>query len=406
MSAFQLVAQFLHDKGYLETLAQFQKEHGKPIAFDELDESLEDIVKDRTVYKTIEQNVEDLKLSEWTEHPLAEELAEWKDGALPSAQEVAGIDELVISGASDANYLFLTTNKLTVEVVDVQTGKIKKSLSQVLGRVVVKNVVPLTDQRVIFIGMDGKFHLFHYDADVELEKVSSIQGHKRLVVDARNIRVGEKEYVVSLGWDFMLKVFEVTNQIVPVAELKLTSQGTCFDVVNYKGDTVIVLGKHESTLLEVIRLNVDAKQLVPQYKISLNDAEFTQYGFSPMAVAIDTTTMPVPLVVVGTSHEPYMRLIVVSLAEYGVAKDIARNQILKNVNSMSPQDKYSQALVVFRGSGVWVAGDDGVLRGIDLKHGKVVAEHGGHNGKIKHLQAATGGLVSCGTDKVVKVWRY
>jgi hypothetical protein len=49
--------------------------------------------------------------------------------------------------------------------------------------------------------------------------------------------------------------------------------------------------------------------------------------------------------------------------------------ILIQANTFAPQTSYSTPQVAWRpdGSGVWVNGDDGVVRGIEIKTGKVVA---------------------------------
>ena len=100
----------------------------------------------------------------------------------------------------------------------------------------------------------------------------------------------------------------------------------------------------------------------------------------------------VPLIAVGTSHEPYMRLIIVPLQDLANEPSIKRNQIIKNLNTMSPQDRYSQPIIAWRlqksnnnkASGVWVMGDDGTIRGIDIVEDQVIVElKDGHQGKIK-----------------------
>jgi WD40 repeat protein len=115
--------------------------------------------------------------------------------------------------------------------------------------------------------------------------------------------------------------------------------------------------------------------------------------------------------------------------------------ILIHANTLAPQTPYSTPVVVWRpdGGGVWVNGDDGVIRGLDVQTGKVVAtlgpakgvgsgdggdgdgdgEGGGHEvgSKVRCLWAGwvsdgDGGegekeewLVSGGFDRRLIVWR-
>jgi hypothetical protein len=63
--------------------------------------------------------------------------------------------------------------------------------------------------------------------------------------------------------------------------------------------------------------------------------------------------------------------------------------ILCHVSTMAPQTVYSTPQVAWRpdGAGVFVNGDDGVIRGLETRTGKVVATlQGGHEvGKIRSI---------------------
>ena len=85
---------------------------------------------------------------------------------------------------------------------------------------------------------------------------------------------------------------------------------------------------------------------------------------------------------------------------------------------MAPQTPYSTPQVCWRpdGSGVWVNGDDGVLRGVEAKTGKVVATlREGHEIGSK-IRSAWAGMVevdekeeewvvSGGFDRRLVVWK-
>ena len=91
--------------------------------------------------------------------------------------------------------------------------------------------------------------------------------------------------------------------------------------------------------------------------------------------------------------------------------------ILLQVSTMAPQTDYSNPQIVWRpdGHGVWVNGDDGAVRGIEAKTGKVVSTLKGHDPatKVRSLWAGklpdhNGGqrelLVTGGFDKKVLIW--
>lgn len=91
--------------------------------------------------------------------------------------------------------------------------------------------------------------------------------------------------------------------------------------------------------------------------------------------------------------------------------------IILHVNTTAPQTAYSTPCIVWRpdGSGMWVNGDDGVVRGIEAKTGKTVVKlgevEGGHEVgvKVRCLGAGLVGreevVVSGGFDQRAVVWR-
>jgi WD40 repeat protein len=221
------------------------------------------------------------------------------------------------------------------------------------------------------------------------------------------------------------------------------------------GDLYLIVGRRDSTYLYYygITEELDAGPVLHPI-ITIKEAgrqNLAPYAnawisFSPASVAacpIDAT-----LIAVATSHLPHMKLILVRLlfpgfqghrgtagfvvggtqasqagAELAV-QDREDAAILLHVSTMSPQTPYSTPQVVWRpdGSGMWVNGDDGVVRGIEAKTGKIVAGLRGHEvgSKVRtlwagmvSLQRAGGGesieeeewLVSGGFDKKVIVWK-
>ena len=99
-------------------------------------------------------------------------------------------------------------------------------------------------------------------------------------------------------------------------------------------------------------------------------------------------------------------------------RDRQEAAILTQVSTSAPQTPYSTPKVCWRpdGSGVWVNGDDGIVRGLEAKTGKVVATLAdGHElgSKIRSLWAGyvdfegsrEEWVISGGFDKRLIVWR-
>ncbi|GMG41923.1 unnamed protein product [Ambrosiozyma monospora] len=93
---------------------------------------------------------------------------------------------------------------------------------------------------------------------------------------------------------------------------------------------------------------------------------------------------------------------------------IIRNVIVSNLNGMSPQDKFSNAMILRRGrtdqeQGIWIFGDDGIIRGFNLATGEVVENVKAHDGRIKSGFSGTNSkgeevVVTCGAvDRLVQL---
>ncbi len=214
----------------------------------------------------------------------------------------------------------------------------------------------------------------------------------------------------------------------------------------------LVVGRRDSTYLYYYKLTEHS----PPFTITAKEAGKQNLAphanawisFSPSSLAAcpkDPT-----LIAVATSHLPHMKLVVVRLLfpgsqedETGAAgfirgdtqasqaraelaiQDREDAAIRLHISTMAPQTPYSTPQVVWRpdGSGMWVNGDDGVIRGVEMKTGKVVALLKGHEvgSKVRSLWAGRVGvrgtdsgegrekeeewLVSGGFDKKVIVWK-
>ncbi|CUM64668.1 uncharacterized protein PRCAT00002277001 [Priceomyces carsonii] len=418
MSVHDLVADFLKQNNYNDTLKVFTREHGKPISGElPTGETLEEIVNDRIHFKELQENNKADELLDDELKNILDTLTPW---TTPYPEQPSPIEEdihgLVVSTSVVESYLLLSTADMNIYIVDIKTHKVIFKDKVVPDKVVVKKILHVVDNELIFVGMNGKIYYYRIDFDLlKFQLLSSYTAHLRLITDLKLLQCEHGVYLVSLGWDFLVRVFKIENQELHfLDEFKLSQQGTCVEPAYYNGLIVIILGITDTTNLSVLTL--DDNKLKLTYKISLNDAEFTLTSFTPRCICLRSQSPgEVPVIAVATSHEPYMRLILVTLKELAHIGNVSpapvkRNQILKNLNTLSPQDKYSLANISWRydGSGIWIAGEDGRVRGIDLKEDKVIVELVAHEGKIKCFQPFlldnAEALVSCGVDRDVTIW--
>lgn len=460
----ELVAHFLKENNYVDTLDQFEKEHGKQIVPNALNEveSLELIVEDRLNFNLLQDRLKNTSIDTgiYGELPVglkqlvSERFESWPV-PYPHVPHALDTKSLIISSAYDpynGSVYFSSNDSKIIIVKDGVVVKTERFLE------IVKKVLVVDETRVALIGMSGTMYLKRSGS---LELVSEFSTGSRFIVDAQHIKYKGVDYIVLLAWNNVLKLFKIDNgkdngndqseQSKLVSEMKLNQQGTCFSVVEYQGQLVLVLGKLESTLLEVYTLQDDTEFQL-RYKISINDAEFTASSFSPRCIIVTPSRDlgTVPLIAVATSHEPYMRIIVVSLIEFGAASSasnsISRNQIVRNFNTLAPQDKFSQPKIAWRLEkgrenegknenqkenenvdrkrerdvcGLWVMGDDGVMRGLDVVESKVVVELKredlakqnsiGHSGKIREFityidEKGGENVISAGLDRQIIRW--
>lgn len=401
MTIHGLIAHFLSENNYPETLKAFEREHGTPIEVElPHNESLVDIIQDRESFKNVDNSEQELEDENSNSSKIVAGISHWTAPypKVPLSIEIPG---LVIASCwhSQSGCLLLSTADLKIYVV--KDDKVVHTQVQPIGRVVVKKILSFQD-KILLAGMNGRVYDCYIDDDYVISVKTYIQAHTKLITDVQVFHspTDQSLYLITLGWDFLIKVFKIQDTFNLISESKLTVQGTCFAITTFQNKDYVIVGKNEHTLLDIY----DLSTLTLQYKISLNDAIFSTSGFSPRCILVKDG-----IIVVGTSHEPYMRIIIVSLSEEG--ESIRRNQILRNLNSHSPQDKYSQANIAWRldKSGVWVCGEDGIIRGINLQLGKVTVQLEGHDGKIKSSCVGDNDgeelFITCGVDKLVKEWK-
>ncbi|OOQ85885.1 hypothetical protein PEBR_22986 [Penicillium brasilianum] len=281
-------------------------------------------------------------------------------------------------------------------------------------------------------------------------------------------------WVATAGWDATVFLYRVSIEIGdqaptpvigdPVARIKLTTNPESLLFVRHvdTGELLLLVSRRDSSYIYFYQVETglqNGTQGTESHNADISPPECRLLGqqnlaphsnawvaFSPSHMAL--SPLDPGLLAVATSSEPHMKVIIVRLlfpsatssnASIPSVQDAPVTQasqalealalqnredaaILIQANTFAPQTSYSTPQVAWRpdGSGVWVNGDDGVVRGIELKTGKVVALlKDGHvpGSKVRTIwagyvavpnqgdDAKEEWVISGGFDKRLIVWR-
>lgn len=399
MSIINFVGQFLKDKGFEKTLAQLELEYGQPINTDisslPTEETLEEILHDRINFKSL-TSIEHDSFNHWKTpypHHISNEIF---------------VGETIVSIELLKEILLISTAKQKLILMNFN-GDILNVYEKLIG-VVIKKIITDGDKLVFVGGMDGKIYKFEFK-DNELVKVDEVKVHRRLIVDMKYI----DGYILTLGFEKLVKLID-SKDLKEISSLETMNSPVSIDGVSIDNEIIAAVGYTDNTLIDIFKLTNNSERL---YKLSISDAEFSTSNFTPRSIHFkegDGLQLAI-----GTSHEPYMRVIIVSVDMGNPGADqpdevqpgaeptkIIRNKIIKNILTMSPQDKYSVPFIKWRqdSDGIWVGGDDGKIRGINLCNDEII-EIDGHESNIKWLTSVNNGdnLVTVGDDRLIKIWK-
>ncbi|VVT46332.1 uncharacterized protein SAPINGB_P001161 [Magnusiomyces paraingens] len=291
----------------------------------------------------------------------------------------------------------------------------------------VRCIVPLGGALVLTSGMDGRHVVTHMGTGL---CVGAERAHARFV----NATTFDPKsgLLASAGYDGFIKVYrlsvkgdgeDVKVEFTLVGSHKFLQIPTVVEFARLPASAGPLAGRlvllgcvQDSTRLYYLDVedgdmnSGDRDALRILSKTNLLDAEYasTFVAFSPMALAIAPDGSG--RYAVATSHTPHMRVIIGQLGleaiddgEAAVAaaqgnvcensdpyyvhesKEVEEmrrrnmnNLVLHNIQAHAPQDKFSMPRVRWStdGNGVWVTGDDGIVRGIEIETGTVVVELG------------------------------
>lgn len=305
--------------------------------------------------------------------------------------------------------------------------------------------VPLgtpADSITLSCSMSGQVVVYDHKAHRCIE---TRRDHTKYVIKIATCLNKGHLWVATAGWDGKVYIYRVENPLFglgpPVAELNLPTNPEAIIFINHPAtaEQILLVTRRDSTSLYFYRLPVsDASPLELLGTQNLAPHSNAWIAFSPSSVAVCPTDPTI--VAIATSAVPHMKLIIVRLllpqidaparsSPEPAPQDVQTRAtlaiqgkedlaILVHVTTLAPQTPYSTPQVVWRpdGTGVWVNGDDGVLRGLEAKTGKIVTllKDGHESGsKIRSIWCGSvevqgskeEWLVSGGFDRRLVVWR-
>ena len=372
---------------------------------------------------------------------------------LPTATNLlhVSIESLDHEASPTASQLLLATtaDRCLHLLVPNSTFTLIKSVSHIQDSPIL-SFVPFGTKHLITTSMSGQVILFDTKDDKVLDER---RDHKKYAVQVAVWDEVCANWVATAGWDAKIFLYRINRDHrldlgPPIAYIALDTNPESVTFIEHPASKrpVLLVTRRDSTSLHYYSLpSIDEPSTTKPAELELlgsqNLAPHSNawIAFSPSSVAVCPTDSS--LLAVATSAVPHMKLIVVRLlvplpfslrsgAVIEPATQAAQTRaniaiqdkedaaIQVHVSTLAPQTPYSTPQVVWRpdGSGVWVNGDDGVLRGLEATTGKIVTTlKDGHEmgSKIRSIWCGivdVGGeeqewVVSGGFDRRLVVWK-
>lgn len=313
----------------------------------------------------------------------------------------------------------------------------------------------LEGRYVLMTNMSGQLLLQHGSRTLDSRKDHAKYAVKVIAHKDRNDP--NVFWVATAGWDssvvlYRLHTLDEANEDAlspvlgePVARIKTTSNPESIVFVPHvdTGELILLVSRRDSSYIyyyEVESVPTDTGNQSPtdfecrlMGRQNLAPHSNAWVAFSPAHMALSPHDPG--LLAVATSTLPHMKVIIVRLLFPSTEKedesnastsDVAVTQasqalealalqnkedaaILVQANTFAPQTAYSTPQVAWRpdGSGVWVNGDDGVVRGLETKTGKLITVlKNGHEpgSKVRSVWAGYVDVSKEGKDTIREEW--
>ncbi|KAJ5758262.1 uncharacterized protein N7511_006956 [Penicillium nucicola] len=478
-----LVARFLRANDHTETLKAFIREAslapdvGQASGDDTNNWTIQSLVEEKETY---DQSINFERYGEGSQGTgLWSEPAPSKPAVvqIPTASNLLAAsvelwqkpDEDEAAGASAQSYIISTGADKQVHVLETTGNNAAvQSFSDLSSAPVLSFVSILQGRYILLTNMSGQILLQHGTKLLDSRKDHGKYTVK--VVAYEDQKDPSKWWIATAGWDetvvlYRLNIPDEANAHTlkigePIARIKLASNPESLLFVPHidTNDLLLLVSRRDSTHIHYYQVEETPEQTASTSLTSPRECQLlgTQnlaphsnawVAFSPAHMALSPHDPG--LLAVATSTLPHMKVIIVRLlfpsmgtsdTEHGSASADPVTQasqamealalanredaaILVQANTFASQTAYSTPQVAWRpdGSGVWVNGDDGVVRGIETKTGKVIATlTGGHEPGCKVRTVWSGyvsvlrgdgdmvqeeWVISGGFDKRLVIWK-
>lgn len=374
---------------------------------------------------------------------------------LPSSSNIlsAAVAQTTASESDAAtSTLLATTADRRLHILDAASQALRTSLAGLQDSPILSCAV--FRQRYLFTAsMSGQMIV----SDIEGSTMDKRRDHSKYIVKVAVHEDEERPLIATAGWDCKICIYgpDVGEEFSlgdPMATITLPTkpEAMLFSLHPETAEPILVVTRTDSSFLYYYTTEPEPRLLGRQNLAPHSNA---WVAFTPSALALCPTDPS--LMAVGTSTIPHMKLLIVrllvppfdreasppdapttqlrtSLLDDGPATETQASQaraalviaereaaaIQIHCTTMAPQTAYSTPAVAWRpdGSGVWVNGDDGAIRGVEVRSGKIVSTLLGHEAgsKVRCLWAGDvdgrdGGkeevMVSGGFDHKLIVWR-
>ncbi|CAG8890137.1 unnamed protein product [Penicillium egyptiacum] len=379
-------------------------------------------------------------------------------------------DEAAADAASAQSYIVSTGADRQVTLLETAEGNVAiKSFPGLSDSPVLSFTSILQGRYILMANMSGQLLLQHGSQTLDSRK-----DHAKYVVKVvayKDKADPSKWWVATAGWDkcVFLYCLNIPDEAYapalkigePVTHIKLISNPESLLFVPHvdTDELLLLVSRRDSTYIYYYQVEgaseeTDTREndgaaaeksrrearLLGQQNLAPHSNAWV--AFSPAHMALSPHDPG--LLAVATSTLPHLKVIIVRLlfpametapssedpvtqASQALATLEIQNRedaaILVQANTFAPQTAYSTPQVTWRpnGSGLWVNGDDGVVRGIETKTGKIIATlKGGHQPGSKVRTVWSGyvavpqeesdpvreeWVISGGFDKRLVVWK-
>lgn len=354
------------------------------------------------------------------------------------------------AGDAPTSSLMVTTADQRLHVLDAASTQLKQSL------------VGLQDSPILSCTMYGTNVLLTGSMSGQLvasnpegQVIEKRRDHSKYVVKVATYPHTTNPLIATAGWDGKILIYRPKpDQEVslgePAATITLPSKPESIAFVQHPDNSqpLLIVSRTDSSSLHYYTTEAEPRLLGKQNLAPHSNA---WVAFTPSAIALCPTDPS--LLAIATSTIPHMKLLVVrllippfdqsalaptstgpirtSLLDDSSATETQASQaraalaiadrehaaIIIHCTTMASQTAYSTPAVAWRpdGTGIWVNGDDGVVRGIEASSGKVVSTLHGHEagskvrclwaGRVQGEDGSEEVLVSGGFDQKLIIWK-